>query len=300
MVAVSLFCVITITFFLFELLPGECYDYEIMHSETYVQNIRLKYGLDRPMLQRYLITLKNFCHLNFGYSYVYDGVFVNDLIKDGFKESAKIGLGAIGITVIFGIPFGILLTLIKNSRIREAIMNGLLILMSVPSFILCIILQYIFCIKLHIFPTLWMGDFFDYLLPTIMLSIVPTISVIRLLCMNILREKERDYVFTCKVRGIHKRKIQGSYILKNCMTSVVSYLGQILAGLITGSFVVETIFGISGLGWQFVNSINNRDYPLVMGLTVFYSAILMIANFAADLVIYFINPKVREEMGNAK
>jgi len=292
---VSVFSVITITFILFQFVPGNIYSLDRMQNETYVTNVKNKYGLDKPVIERYFLTLSNFIKLDFGYSYINEGRFVNDIIKDGFKISAVIGLLTILISIINGIFLGIELSFVENKKTNSFLIYILLIiLISIPNFVIGILLQYLLCVKLNIFTITWSGTINSLILPVVVLSIYPTIFIGRLVNSNIEKVKNEDYILAAKARGISENKIFYRHILKNCLTPVVSYLGPLVANLIVGSFVVESLFNIPGLGRYFITSVSNRDYPLVMGLTVFYSFLLIIMNYMSDIINNILDPRINK------
>jgi ABC-type dipeptide/oligopeptide/nickel transport system permease component len=294
----SLFCVVTICFILFEFIPGEIYEFEIMHNETYIINMKEKYGLDKGIIERYLITLKNFIKFDFGYSYINEGLYTNDVIREGFSVSAPIGVFSVLLSILTGSLFGVIISSFKNIKWKTLFLSASLVIMSVPSFVIGIVLQYILCVKLHLFNVFWDNTIKSYILPVLVLSLVPAAHIIRMLNINIEKEKNEDYVVCGMLRGINHSVTK--YMFVSCVTPIISYVGQLAAGLLVGSFAIETIFNIPGLGRQFVTSVINRDYPLMMGLAIFYSTILIFANFFSDIMICIIEPRIKERIVNEK
>jgi len=280
---ISIFAISTITFFLFELVPGNIYDPDLIKSEQIVLNIREKYGLDENISTRYLRMLKNTFSFDFGNSFIYDGISVNGIIAKYFPISAI--LGSISLLASFIAGIFISCASSKSRGARNIFFIIIVLFISLPIFVIAALLQYFFCVKFRIFPVLWSANWTNFILPSIALSIYPTTFISRLLSISIAEIKQMDYVIAARARGINTITIWLSYILKNAVTPVISYIGPLFASMLTGSFVVETIFNIPGLGRYFINSINNRDYPVVMGLTLFYAIILISTNFIANVLI---------------
>lgn len=284
----SLFFVISITFFMFNAIPGDLYDLDYIKNENVVNNIRNKYHLDDSLSERYLNTIKNFAEFNFGYSTLNDGRGINDIIREKFPVSAVIGIFSILFSLIFGIAFGLLKSKILSYK-RWFIFIVEILLISVPTFVLSVLLQYILCVEIKVFPICWNSSIMGYFLPIVILSIYPTIFISRMLEGNINKIKESNYVIAAISRGISNRKIMFIYILKNSLTPILSYTAPLIANIIVGSFVVESIFNIPGLGRYFISSIINRDFPVAMGLTVFFSSILIITTILFNLLISIID-----------
>ncbi len=287
---VPLFFVVSITFFLFDAIPGDLYDLDYIKNENVINNIRNKYHLNDSLSLRYVNTIKNFAEFDFGYSVINDGRAVNDIIKEKFPISATIGIFSVFFSLIFGIVLGLLKSkILSNKRWFNFIVEILLI--SIPTFVLSALLQYILCVVIKLFPVYWDYSILGYFLPIIVLSIYPTIFISRMLENNIKKLRESNYVIAAISRGISNRKIMFIYILKNSLTPILSYIAPLIANLVVGSFVVESIFNIPGLGRYFISSIINRDYPVAMGLTVFFSSILIITTTLFNVLISIIDYK---------
>lgn len=285
---VSLFFVVSATFFLFEAVPGDLYDLDYIKNENVINNIRNKYHLNDSLPNRYLSTIKNFAAFDFGYSMINDGRAVNDIIKEKFPISAVIGIFSIILSLIFGIILGLLKSKILSNK-RWVIFTIEILLISIPTFVLSVLLQYIFCVVIKLFPVYWDYSILGYFLPIVVLSIYPTIFISRMLESNIKKLKESNYVIAAISRGISNRKIMFIYMLKNSLTPILSYIAPLIANFVVGSFVVESIFNIPGLGRYFISSIINRDYPVAMGLTVFFSSILIITTTLFNILISIID-----------
>lgn len=277
---ISVFLIMTITFFLFEILPGEIYSTETIKSEAVIQNIIAKYSLDKPIFERYIALLKNTMTFDFRDSYFSEGRTVTGLIANHFTVSATIGIMSLLTILLISIPFSIIIK--ERSKGYKTIYPLLALLISLPTFVIAVVLQYIFCVKLKIFPVLWNDSLEVYILPVISLSVYPIVFIARLLSSKMNDVTEEMYVLAAKARGISNITLQTRFVLRNSFVVVVSYLAPLCASLVVGSYAVESIFNIPGLGRYFVSSISNRDYPLVMGLTAFYAILLITINIASD------------------
>lgn len=291
MIVISLFLVVTITFFIFELIPGEVYDLDYIKNENVIENIRQKYGLDKPVYLRYIKTLENTFTFDFGNSFINEGRDVKDIIKTNFPVSAMIGIIAIFISLVVGIFVGNKMTQIKQKRKRSAFVIVFILLTSVPTFVLAVILQYILGVWLKVLPISGEDDIKGYILPILILSISPSIFIARLIERKIIEVKNSDYVISAKVRGTSKNTLMYHYILRNSISPILSYLAPIIANLIVGSFVIESIFNIPGMGRYFITSVTNRDYPVVMGLTIFFSIILIVITSIVNILVAVIDYK---------
>ncbi|NBU62525.1 MAG: ABC transporter permease [Chlamydiae bacterium] len=218
---------------------------------------------------------------------------IQDIIREGFGVSAILGAFALVISVVAGGVMGSFAALCRGKWQDWASMLMAVIGMSVPSFILATLLQYIFAMKFNLLPIARWGEFRHMILPAVSLSAFPTAFIARLVRNNMVEILEQEYIVAAKARGLSTSKILLRHVIKNCILPVLSYLGPLFANIITGSFVIEKIFGIPGLGGWFVMSITNRDYTMIMGITLFYSAILMVAVFIVDLLSYTIDPRIR-------
>lgn len=289
----SLFLVATATFTLMHIIPGDPFSQEQTIPEEILKSLMTHYELDQPLLKQYIHYLKGLIRFDLGPSFKYEGRMIQDIIKEGFGVSATLGSLALVIAVINGGVLGSAAALCRGKWQDWLSMMTALIGMSVPSFILATLLQYFFAMKFNLLPIARWGEFRHMILPAISLSAFPTAFIARLVRNNMVEILEQEYIVAAKARGLSTNKILVRHVLKNCILPVLSYLGPLFANIITGSFVIEKIFGIPGLGGWFVMSITNRDYTMIMGITLFYSAILMIAVFVVDLIAYTIDPRIR-------
>lgn len=286
---VSILLIATITFFLFELMPGEIYSVDYIKNENAISNIIEKYGLNQSIWVRYTKMLYNLICLDFGNSFISDGISVNDIIFSHFPLSAWLGCVAFLVASVNGIFIGTLINSSRHNVVSKWIKFLLIVCYSFPTFEVAAVAQYFLCVKLKWFPIICSSDKSAMLLPIALLSIAPTVNIARLTASQLDITDKQDYVLAARMRKVTPVCVFLFYKLKNCLAPIVTLLGTIFTSLIAGSFVVETMFSIPGLGRYFVTSITNRDYPLVMGLTIFYASIVIIINFAAELIVLLCN-----------
>ncbi|MFZ4773623.1 MAG: ABC transporter permease [Chlamydiia bacterium] len=289
----SLFLVATGTFILMHLIPGDPFSQEQTIPEEILKSLMSHYELDQPIYKQYFRYLKGLAHFDLGPSFKYEGRMIQDIISEGFGVSATLGSLAFVISIITGGTLGSIAAFCRGKWQDWFSMLLAVIGMSVPSFILSTLLQYVFAMQLNLLPIARWGEFRHMILPAISLAAFPTAFIARLVRNNMVEILEQEYIIAARARGLNSSKILFRHVLKNCILPVLSYLGPLFASIITGSFVIEKIFGIPGLGGWFVMSISNRDYTMIMGITLFYSAILMFAVFIVDLISYTIDPRIR-------
>lgn len=289
---VTIFCVITVTFFAMQLIPGGPFASEKAISEEALALLNKKYGLDKPLFIQYLNYLKGALFFDFGYSLKSRGsVTVNHIIFDGLKYSLVVGLLAALIAIAFGVLLGSLAAYKHNTWVDRVIMVISTASIAVPSFVIATILLYIFCVGLKILPangSTWQG----YILPVITLSFSPMANIIRLTRTSTLDVLGSDYIRMANAKGLSFERVLFKHSLRNSLTPVITYSGPMIAFIITGSLVVEQIFGIPGIGRSFVSSITSRDYPVIMGLTIFLTYVVIIMVLVSDILYKVINPRV--------
>lgn len=289
----SLFIVATLTFFLMHAIPGDPFIQERAIPEEILKAMYKHYGLDQPLYVQYGHFLKGLITFDLGPSFKYQGRTVNEIISEGFPISLILGTEALLIALFFGLLFGSIAAL-KHQRWQDhlAMVMGV-IGISVPSFILATFLQYILAMKLDLLPVARWGTFNQSLLPALSLAALPMAFIARLTRANMIEVMQQDYIQTAKSKGLSVFQIVIRHVMRNALLPVVTYLGPLTAAVLTGSFAVEKIFGIPGLGQWFVLCITNRDYTVIMGTTVFYSALLMLCVFLVDLLYCFIDPRIK-------
>jgi oligopeptide transport system permease protein len=224
---------------------------------------------------------------------MYEGTTVNDIIKKFFPVSARLGLASVIFSLIFGVLLGILSALKENKWQDRAAMVVSTIGVTVPSFVMATLLTYIFAIQLKLFPAIGLKTASSYVLPTIALGGYSMAFVSRLSRSSLVEVLRQDFIRVAKAKGLPQRVVIVKHALRNSLIPIITYVGPLLASVLTGSFVVESIFGIPGLGREFVTSINNRDYTLIMGLTIFYCAFLVICNLVVDILYGFVDPRIK-------
>lgn len=289
----SLFLVASLTFLLLKVIPGDPFAQEQAVPEEILKSMRKHYGLEDPWYVQYYKYIKGLATWDLGPSFKYEGRTVNEIIREGFPVSCILGLEALVIAIIGGVFLGSIAA-IKRGRYEDHLAMVLAVIgISVPNFILATFLQYLFAMKLGLLPVARWGSFAQSILPALSLASLPMAFIARLIRANMVEVLEQDFVLTAKAKGLPMLTILLRHVLKNSLVTVVTYLAPLASAIITGSFVVEKIFGIPGLGSWFVTSITNRDYTVIMGVTVFYSAILMVNVFIVDLLYYFLDPRIQ-------
>ena len=296
---IVLWIVITITFFLMHAIPGGPFTAEKSLPPYVLHSIEERYKLNDPLYKQYGDYLCNLVQGDLGPSFKYPGRSVNDIIKDGFPVSFKLGIEAILIAIIIGIPAGILAG-VKKDKWQDRAVNFFTTLgVAVPSFVVAALLIYVLSTKLHLLPAaMWNGWRYE-IMPALALSGMPMSFIARLTRSSMLDILSQDYIKTARAKGLSWSKVLIKHALPNSLIPVVTYLGPMTASILTGSFVIETIFAISGLGQYFVTSIYNRDYTVILGVTIFYSVIVIVLNMVVDLLYPLLDPRIKigEEKG---
>ena len=292
---IVLWIVITITFFLMHAIPGGPFTAEKSLPPYVLHSIEERYKLNDPLYKQYGDYLCNLVQGDLGPSFKYPGRSVNDIIKDGFPVSFKLGIEAILIAIIIGIPAGILAG-VKKDKWQDRAVNFFTTLgVAVPSFVVAALLIYVLSTKLHLLPAaMWNGWRYE-IMPALALSGMPMSFIARLTRSSMLDILSQDYIKTARAKGLSWSKVLIKHALPNSLIPVVTYLGPMTASILTGSFVIETIFAIPGLGQYFVTSIYNRDYTVILGVTIFYSVL----NMVVDLLYPLLDPRIKigEEKG---
>lgn len=296
---IVLWIVITITFFLMHAIPGGPFTAEKSLPPYVLHSIEERYKLNDPLYKQYGDYLCNLVQGDLGPSFKYPGRSVNDIIKDGFPVSFKLGIEAILIAIIIGIPAGILAG-VKKDKWQDRAVNFFTTLgVAVPSFVVAALLIYVLSTKLHLLPAaMWNGWRYE-IMPALALSGMPMSFIARLTRSSMLDILSQDYIKTARAKGLSWSRVLIKHALPNSLIPVVTYLGPMTASILTGSFVIETIFAIPGLGQYFVTSIYNRDYTVILGVTIFYSVIVIVLNMAVDLLYPLLDPRIKigEEKG---
>lgn len=290
---ISLWLIITATFFFMRIAPGNPFTSEKKLPPEIEANLNAHYGLNDPWYVQYGEYLLRIIKWDFGPSFKYKSQSVNDLIADGFPVSFLLGMEAIFLAVSIGILLGIIAALYHNKWQDYTAMIIAVLGISVPSFIMASFLQYSLAIELGLFPVARWETFMHTVLPAIALASTPMAFIARLTRSSMLEVLANDYIKTAKSKGLSKGVITVKHAVRNALLPVVTYMGPLTAGILTGSFVIERIFGIPGLGAHFVTSIGNRDYTVIMGVTVFYSILLLVSILLVDIAYGIIDPRIK-------
>ena len=288
----SIFVVATLTFFLMNLVPGGPFVAEKSISKEAQAALEAKYGLDKPLLERYATYMTDFVKGDMGLSLRQRGRTVSDIIFSKFPVSARLAGFAVAVAVLVGIPLGCLSAYNRGKFGDNIIIVFATCGIAIPSFISSVVLLYTFGSKLNILPTVGLNTMSSYIMPVTALAIYPTAYITRLMRSSLLDVMGQDYIRTAKAKGLSNFKILFKHALRNAVLPVVTYVGPMLASLMTGSFVVEKIFTIPGLGRDFVSAINQRDYTLIMGTTIVLATLIITANVIVDILYKIIDPRI--------
>lgn len=289
----TIWAVITITFFVMHAVPGGPFLSEKAISAGATKALEAKYGLDKPLFEQYTTYLKDVgTKLDFGPSLKQRGRDVSTIISDGLRTSIKLGVIAAFIAAIVGIVLGAVAALRRNTWIEKAIMVITTAFVSIPSFIMGALLLVMFCLKLKLLPANGSTDR-GLILPIITLALYPMAYITRLTRSSMLDVLGQDYIRTARAKGVAKRKIIFGHALKNSLLPVITYFGPMLAYIVTGSLVVEKIFAVPGIGRAFVDSITNRDYPMVMGTTIVLATLIVVMNLVSDILYKVVDPRIQ-------
>jgi len=289
--ALTIFLVITITFFVMKAIPGGPFLSEKSPSAAVTAQLEEKYGLDKPVLEQYVTYLKGVLRFDFGPSIKMRGRTVTDLMLEGFRTSGALGLTAAGIALLVGLTLGSVAAVFHNRWVDRVIMVLSTGSVAMPSFVIATILLLLFCVLFPLFPpngTTVAGR----VLPVVALSLYPMAYITRLTRSGMLDVLGQDYIRTARAKGVPFTGLIFKHSLKNAVTPVITYMGPMVAYILTGSLVVENIFSVPGIGGYFYSSIINRDYPMVMGTTIFLAAVMVIMTLLSDIAYKLVDPRV--------
>ena len=291
--AATILVIITLTFVLMKVIPGSPFNEERGTNEAVQKNLEAYYHLDDPLIFQYIFYLKSIITFDFGPSIKKPSDSVNDMLERGFPVSFELGMTAIVIAVISGLVLGVIAALRRNGFLDYAAMSLAVLGISIPNFILATLLIQQFAVNLKLFPAATWTSPIHMVLPTAALAVGPMAIIARLTRSSMVEVLTQDYIRTAKAKGLSPFKIIVKHALRNALMPVITVLGTLVASILTGSFVIEKIFAIPGMGKYFVESINQRDYPVIMGTTVFYSVILIIMLFLVDLAYGLLDPRIK-------
>ena len=297
-----LFFVILITFTLMHLAPGSPWDKAggRQLSDTVVKNLNIRYGLDKPVPQQFLLYVWNVMHFDFGLSYQYQGKTVSTLLLESWPYTATIGALAFILIIPVGVGLGVIAALRQNTRVDYITMGFATIAASFPNFVIGVIMVVVFSVLAYratggnfFLPAAGFGVDDSLVMPVVTLARLPIAYTARLTRASTLETIRQDYVRTAWAKGLAERLVVMRHILKNSLIPVVTTLGPTFAFLVTGSVIVETVFAIPGIGRAFVTAIESRDYPMILGTTILFSVVVAMANLVVDVAYVFIDPRVR-------
>lgn len=289
----TLFVLSLLTFFMMRALPGDPFIGERSLPEATMKALEAKYGLDKPVMEQFLIYMKNALHGDFGVSMSFEGREISDIIADAFPYSFDLGIRSLIFATIMGILLGTLAAVKRGSSWDTVSMLIAIIGVSIPSFLIGALLQYILGVKLKWLPVTGWKTFKHTVLPSFALSFGSIATISRLMRTSMLDVLGQDYIKTAKSKGLSQSKIIWKHAVRNAIMPVITVLGPIAAGVLTGTFVIENLFAIPGLGKMFVLGVQQQDYTLISGTTLFYGAFLIIACLIVDLLYGLIDPRVK-------
>lgn len=288
----TIWIVITITFFVMHAVPGGPFMSEKAITKEAQAALEAKYGLDKPLGEQYVTYLKDVVtRFDFGPSLKQRGRQVNDIIYDGLRTSAKLGVIAAALAAVLGIVLGAVAALRRNTVLDKFIMVLTTAFISMPSFIMGSFLLLFLSVKLGWFPANG-STTAGLVLPVVTLSLSPMANITRLTRSSMLDVLGQDYIRTARAKGVSGQKIIFGHALKNSLIPVLTYVGPMLAFIVTGSMVVEQIFAVPGIGRQFVSSIINRDYTMIMGTTIVLASLIVIMNLVTDILYKVVDPRI--------
>ncbi|MDI6893258.1 MAG: ABC transporter permease [Bacillota bacterium] len=289
----TLWLIITLTFLLMHAVPGDPFTSEKKVPEAIRQNLLHKYGLDLPLPVQYIRYLNNILHGDLGISMRYPNRTVNQMIAQGFPHSADVGMRALVFAVSVGLTLGVLAAFYRDRPLDRTAMVIAVIGISVPNFVVGTLLQYLFSVRLRLLPVVGWGTFKQSILPSFALGLGTLAVMARMMRASLLDVLNQDYVRTAQSKGLSNREVVLRHTIRNAILPIVTILGPLVINIITGTLVVEQIFGIPGLGKHYVQSVYNLDYTLIMGTTIFYAALLLFAIFLVDIAYGLVDPRIR-------
>lgn len=290
----TIFIAATITFFIMNLVPGDPFMSEKAPSEEVKKALEAKYGLDQPLIIQYKNYMLNLVKGDFGVSYkLQKNRQIVDIIKESFPTSARLGAFAILFAVTIGIPLGCIAALKRNKWVDNFIRVLSTLGISIPGFVVATTTMIIFTVNLKWLPTSGLKGPSSYILPVFTLGFYPMCYIARLMRSSMLESLSQDYIRTAKAKGMSSFIITFKHALRNSLIPVITYLGPLIASVLTGGFVVEQVFNIPGLGRYFVKALNGRDYMVIMGTTIFLATLIIMMNLVCDLLYKIVDPRIK-------
>lgn len=290
---VTLFVLASVTFFLMKATPGSPFSLAKYKTPEALAAAEAKYNLDKPLVEQYVIYLKGVAQGNLGESMINTGRSVSYYIKTGFPVTARLGLIAFVLALVGGIALGTGAALSRHKWVNNLCMFVATIGVSVPSFLIAMIMLIVFGVQLHILPFIGLNSPLNYIMPALSLAFYPIAMIARLPRSSMLEVMNQDYIILARSKGTPYKKVVIKHALKNAMLPVVTYAGPMFAFMLTGSFVIESVFSIPGIGSAFVSCITTRDYPIIMGLTIFLGFLVITFNLITDILSAIIDPRIK-------
>ncbi|MCE5171885.1 ABC transporter permease [Paenibacillus profundus] len=291
---VTLWIIVTLTFVIMHIIPGDPFATDSKAiPESVLENMRARYNLDKPLPTQYILYLKSLLTLDLGPSIQSKTTDVNTLIARGFLPSAILGIQSMLLALVAGTALGTIAALNHNRTFDYISMFVAMIGISIPSFILAPLLIKYMAVKWGLLPVASWGTWRHTILPSLALAVTPVAIIARFVRTSMLEVLHQEYIQTAEAKGLSTWKIVVRHGLRNSLIPVLSFMGPLFASVVTGTFVVEKIFAIPGIGKYFVDSIFNRDYPVIMGTTIFYSAVLVVTLFLIDMSYRFVDPRIK-------
>ncbi len=290
---VTAFLVATLTFFIMNLVPGGPFLAEKAVTPAAQAALEAKFGMDKPLGVQYLTYMGDLLHGDLGTSVKKRGRTVNQLIATKFPVSARLGGIAILVSLLVGVPLGSIAAFRRGKALDNIIIVFSTMGIAIPSFLTSTLMMYFLSVKLKLLPSLGLKGPSSYIMPVIALSLYPTCYIARLMRSSMLDVIGQDYMRTARAKGVSVFRSISKHALRNAILPVVTYVGPLIASLMTGSFIIEKIFTIPGLGHEFVGAITSRDYPLIMGTTIFLAVFVIFMNVLVDIVYAFVDPRIK-------
>lgn len=290
---VTLFVLASVTFFLMKATPGSPFSLAKYKTPEALAAAEAKYNLDKPLMEQYVIYLKGVAQGNLGESMINTGRSVSYYIKTGFPVTARLGLIAFVLALVGGIALGTGAALSRHKWVNNLCMFVATIGVSVPSFLIAMIMLIVFGVQLHILPFIGLNSPLNYIMPALSLAFYPIAMIARLTRSSMLEVMNQDYIILARSKGTPYKKVVIKHALKNAMLPVVTYAGPMFAFMLTGSFVIESVFSIPGIGSAFVSCITTRDYLIIMGLTIFLGFLVITFNLITDILSAIIDPRIK-------
>ena len=292
---ITIWFIMTLTFVLMYAIPGSPISTEKVYDVALQQALEEKFGLNKPLHERYVKCLVDYAHGDFGISYLKIGLTTNEIIASGFPYSLRIGIYASGLIVLFGIAAGILAALRQNRFVDRFLMVLSTLGSTIPSFVFATLYLFLFSKILGLVPAFGVKPWTGYIGPVLVTSVFSMAFVTRLMRTSMIEELNQDYIRTARAKGISEFKVVAKHAMRNASLPVVTYVGPMIAMVVTGSFVIEKVFGIPGIGSLFTSSVLTRDYTLIMGITVFFSVFLVFCTLVVDILYVFVDPRIKYE-----